>query len=355
MSRHRRPILLLVLPAALVVAFLAACGGGGGSDDEAQTLLHQTFTGQKEVRSGRLDLRMALDAPGLGGVTGPVAVHLRGPFDNGRPGSTPKFDFALDTRTGRSRLQAGAVSDGKKGYLRLSGRAYELPDAVFRQFSSKGGGAGKAAGRAGPTLSGLGLDPTRWLRDVHTEERTSSGGDPTVHLTGKVDVKRFVQDLDKLLGATGGAGLTEALAPQALSGAQRKTFAKAIESANVDIWTGTRDKTLRRLAVVLHLKGPQGKGKGGTMRLDLSVADLNRRQAIGPPADPRPLSELTAALASFARAQGQAQSSGGSPSGGSGSSSASSGAASGTSYDRCLAEAGSDIAAAQRCAALVGR
>ena len=354
MSRHRRPILLLG-PAALIVALIAGCGGGGGSDADAQALLRQTFTGQKEVRSGRLDLRMALDAQGLGGVTGPVAVHLRGPFDNGRAGSTPKFDFALDTRTGRSRLQAGAVSDGKKGYLRLEGRAYELPDAVFRQFSTKRGAAGKAAGRAGPTLSGLGLDPSRWLRDVHTEEGTSTSGDPTVHLTGKVDVERFVQDLDKLLGATGGAGLTEALAPQALSGAQRKTFAKAIDSADVDIWTGTRDKTLRRLAVLLHLKAPEGKGKGGTMRLDLSVADLNRRQAIGPPADPRPLSELTAALASFARAQGQAQSSGGTGSSGSSSSSASSGAAAGTTYDRCLADAGSDLAAAQRCAALVGR
>jgi hypothetical protein len=351
-SRHRRPILLLV-SAALVVALLASCGGGGSSDAEAQALLRQTFTGQKEVRSGRLDLRMALDAQGLGGVTGPVAVHLSGPFDNGRPGSTPKFDFALDTRTGRSRLRAGAVSDGKKGYLRLEGRAYELPDAVFRQFSTKRGAAGKAAGSAGPTLSGLGLDPSRWLRDVHTEERTTTGGDPTVHLTGKVDVERFVQDLDKLLGATGGAGLTEALAPQALSGAQRKTFAKAIESAKVDIWTGTRDKTLRRLAVVLHLKATKGKDRGGMMRLDLSVADLNRRQAIGPPADARPLSELTAALASFARSQGQAQSSGGA--GGSGSSSASSAADASSSYDRCLSDAGSDIAAAQRCAALIGR
>ena len=353
MSRHRRLILPLV-PAALAVALLAGCGGGGGSAAEAEQLLRQTFTGQKEVRSGKLDLRMALDARGLGGITGPVAVHLSGPFDNGRAGATPKFDFALDTRTGGSRLKAGAVSDGKKGYLRLEGRAYMLPDAVFKQFSASGSGAGKAAGRAGPTLSGLGLNPSRWLRDVHTEEEATVGGAPTVHLTGKVDVERFVEDLDKLLGATGGAGLTEALAPQALSGAQRKQFAKSIDRADVDIWTGARDKTLRRLAVVLHLDPAQGEGAGGTMRLDLSVADLNRRQAIGPPADPRPLSELTAALSSFARSQAQAQSSAGSG-GASSSPPASAGAASGSRYDRCLADAGSDLAAAQRCASLVGR
>ena len=81
--------------AALAVALLAGCGGGGG-DAQAEELLRQTFTGQKEVRSGKLDLRMALDARGLGGVSGPVAVHLSGPFDNGATGSTPKFDFALD-------------------------------------------------------------------------------------------------------------------------------------------------------------------------------------------------------------------------------------------------------------------
>ena len=203
--RHRR-LHLAARPGGATVALLAGCGGGGGSDAEAEALLRQTFTGQKEVRSGKLDLRMALDARGLGGITGPVAVHLSGPFDNGRPGATPKFDFALDTRTGGSRLKAGAVSDGKKGYLRLEGRAYMLPDAVFKQFSAKGSGAGKAAGRAGPTLSGLGLDPSRWLRDVRTEEEATVGGDPTVTSPGKVDVERFVKDLDKLLGATGGAG-----------------------------------------------------------------------------------------------------------------------------------------------------
>jgi hypothetical protein len=90
------------------------------------------------------------------------------------------------------------------------------------------------------------------------------------------------------------------------------------------------------------------------MRLDLSIADLNRRQAIGPPADPRPLAELTAALSSFARSQAQAQSSGGSA-GGASSSPPASTAAPASSYDRCLADAGSDLAAAQRCASLVGR
>ena len=344
MSRHRR-VLLPLLPALFLVLLLAACGGGGDGDDaEAKALLRQTFTGQKEVRSGRLDLQMNLDPRGMQGVTGPVAVHLTGPFDNGTKGATPKFDFSLSTRTGDSRLKAGAVSDGKKGYLRLEGRAYTLPDAVFDQFTKTGG---KGAGKAGPTLSGLGLDPTRWLSDVRRESGTSIGGAPTVHLTGEVDVARFTKDLEKLLGATGGAGLTEALVPQALSGAQRDAFAKAIEDADVHIWTGERDKTLRRLAVVLKLKAAEGQDEGGTMRLDLSVGDLNRRQAIGPPADPRPLSELTAALSAFARAQSEAQAQG--------SSSGSSAAKPATAYDRCLTEAGSDLAAAQRCADLVGR
>jgi hypothetical protein len=98
---------------------------------------------------------------------------------------------------------------------------------------------------------------------------------------------------------------------------------------------------------VLKLKPADGQDEGGTMRLDLSVGDLNRRQAIGPPAEPRPLSELTSALSAFARAQSQAQAQG--------SSSGSSAAKPATAYDRCLTEAGSDLAAAQRCADLVGR
>ena len=74
------------------------------------------------------------------------------------------------------------------------------------------------------------------------------------------------------------------------------------------------------------------------MCLDLSVADLNRRQAIGPPADPRPL-----------RADGRAGRPSRVPSlfAGAGFVVGVSAAKPATAYDRCLTEAGSTLAAVQ--------
>ena len=78
----------------------------------------------------------------------------------------------------------------------------------------------------------------------------------------------------------------------------------------------------------------------GTLRFDLAIAELNRPQDIGAPANPRPLSELTTALG---QVLGSAQGSTQPQTGGS------------SKYQQCLAAAGTDIAKAQRCAGLLGR
>ena len=235
----------------------AGCGGGdsGPSDEEAGALLRQTFANQQAVRSGRLDLKMDLDAKGVRGVQGPVSMRLTGPFDNGaKKGARAKFDFDLAVRTGGASLKAGAVSDGRKGYLRLAGRAYTLDGALAKSLA---GAAGKGGG--GPTLSGLGLDPRRWLSDVRAEGEETVGGSSTVHISGDVDVKKLVGDLDKLLDAAGGAGITGAIAPDALSGGTRDALVKSVDRAEVDIWTGKADKALRRLLVAPAVRRRQAE------------------------------------------------------------------------------------------------
>jgi hypothetical protein len=379
----RRLVLLALLP--VIAVLVAGCGGGDGSANEgdADALLRETFNAQKSVRSGRLDLRMDVDARGVEGLGGPLAIHLTGPFDNGAEGAIPKFDFDLDLRAGGTRLRAGTVSDGRKGYLRLQGRAYTLTDELFKQLAPRRKG-GDRGGAAGPTLSGLGVDPRRWLRDPHTEGEEQVGGAATVHIAGDIDVSRFLGDLDKLLGRTGGLGLPGAGAAGRLTETQRELLSKSIESAKADIWTGKQDKAMRRFSVLVRFdpaKGKDAKGRAGTLRFDLTVADLNRRQAIGPPADPRPLSELTAALALLVSRQAKpaagdgAGASGGAGSGASSGAGASSAGASGgaaasdgsnaagaatgrtatSRYDACLAAAGTDLAKVQRCAALLGQ
>jgi hypothetical protein len=349
-----RRLVPLALVVALAGALLAGCGSGGGHAD-VQALLSQTFGPDKPVHSGRLDLRLEVDAQGLQSFQGPLAIHLAGPFQSQGTGKVPKFDFDVAFATGGSTLRAGAISTGDKGYLTLQNRAYQLSDQLFKrlQQSRKAALPAGQAKQQAPTLQALGIDPRRWLRNARRVGEEDAGGVRTVHLAAGIDVPRFLADVNTLLGKAGRLGVTGATngVPSSLTAAQRDKIARSIQDAKVDVWTGKDDRALRRLAIDVRFDVPADvRAKGtpaqkGRVRFELGIADLNKPQAVGPPANPRPLSELTAALQ---QALGSAQASG-SQAGGS---SAGSGAA---SYDQCVAAAGADLAKEQQCAALLGR
>ncbi len=98
--------------------------------------------------------------------------------------------------------------------------------------------------------------------------------------------------------------------------------------------------------VVAGCGGSRSKPEKGTIGLDLTIAGLNERQAIGAPAAARPIGDLTAALQ---QVLAQAQAHGGGTAGPGSSSSTQ------PKYDACVQAAGSDIAKAQECASLLGQ
>ncbi len=124
-----------------------------------------------------------------------------------------------------------------------------------------------------------------------------------------------------------------------------------MKKADLDVWTGKADHALRRIRVAVtfdvpeDLRGAGGRPQKGTIGLDLAIGGLNQPQAIGAPADPRPVGELTAALQ---QVLGQAQAQGQGAAGGAGSSSQ-------PKYDACVQAAGADLAKAQQCAPLLGQ
>lgn len=343
---------MMAVMTALLALVLAGCGGGDGTSGESTAkLLRETFGTQHQVQSGRLALAVDVKADGIAGLPSPLRISLDGPFQSVKGRSAPKFDFelGLDTRDGSVKI--GAISTGTKSWLKIGTRAFTLEDNAFDGLVS--GGEGKPAG---VNLASFGVDPRRWLRGVRNLGAQDLKGERVIHLRGNVDSEPLIEDLEKLLGRTqrvGGSGSGQS--GSGITDAQRRQLVDAVTGADVDIWTGEKDHNLRRIAVDVKLE-PDG-GQPGTIRLDLAVSQLNREQPIGPPANPRPISELNAALASLA-AQGSAAGSGpatGSPSGGASSGAVTPTPQDGSEYEKCLAGAGSDIAAAQRCAALVGR
>jgi hypothetical protein len=343
--------------AALLVAVvlgalgLSACGGG---EPSAQELLKQTFSGDHDVSSGDLSLALVLDAKGLKGLQGPLSLKLNGPFASQGERELPKFDLSLAVDAGGQAFNAGAVSTGDKGYLKLQGTNFALTDQLFEQFK-KGyeQAAQQSKDKGGPTFASLGIDPLKWLTDPKKAGTEEVGGAETYHITAGIDTGRFLQDVSSLLSKAGALG-SQANLPSSLTPAQRRDIERSVKDARLQVWTGKDDKALRRLAIDVDLDVPADVRKRagglstGTLSFDLTIAQLNEDQTITAPKNARPLSDLTSIL------QGQAPSSGGAGTG-TGGGAPSAGAGASSKYLECLQKAGSDVAAIQQCAALAGQ
>jgi predicted small secreted protein len=339
----RLPLLALICLAAVL---LAACGSSSsGSGQDTEKLVNDTFGNTKPVTSGRMKLGIDVRADGLAGVPSPLTVRLGGPFQRTTSGGAPKFAFDISLATRDGQFTVGIISTGRQGWVKLGQRAFTLPPAQLKQLAG-GGGTGSKGGLPGD-LGALGVDPRLWISNVQDEGVETLEGTKVVHLSADVDIPGLVKDLDKLLSSAGGTGLNAIAGLPTGVGKDNGAVAKAVKSAGVDIWTGEKDHQLRRITIKLVVDTPSQKN--GTVSLDLGIAGLNEDQPIGPPANPRPLSELSAALAVLGRAQSQAGSASGTPgSGGSGSS-----VAPAQGYDACVQAAGSDLTKAQACADLL--
>ena len=114
-----RPRLLLLALTALLALVVAGCGGDSGSSASSDTsvddLLKQTFTGEKKVESGKLDLSLKIDIQGGSSqVQGPISLSLSGPFQTQGKGKLPKFDIDAAFEGGRPEPQGGRHLDRRR-------------------------------------------------------------------------------------------------------------------------------------------------------------------------------------------------------------------------------------------------
>ena len=354
----RWPILLLVLLASALG--LAACGGDDAEDADPAAVLKETFGEGKEVDSGRLDLSLRINAKGIEQLNGPVTVALRGPFQSQGGNQLPQFDFEAEINAGGQAFRAGAVSTGDKGFLRFQDQAYSVPDELYKQFKDGYAKTAKCNEEQGDkqgntTFQALGIDPRRWLKEPRNEGIQAVGGTDTIHIASGVDVPRFLEDVNRVLGRTDlqqddpcaeeeQAGQPkEDPASRQLTAEQRKKIADAIKDARVDVWSGKDDRILRRINVDLRVESADRK-QSGDVRLDLTIGGLNEKQQVKAPTDTKPLEEL---LAQFGGQVPNLGGGGGESGGGGGSS--------GGTYEECVAEAGGNVRALQECADLLNQ
>ncbi len=369
MTPRLRSILYLALT-ALVALVLAACGGddgGGGekkgekadSSTDVNTLLKETFSGDKKVDSGKFDMSMNIEVQGSEELQGPITIKLGGPFQTLGKGKLPKFKIDLAFKGAGQDIQAGVTSTGEKGFVSFKGQEYAVSDEIFKQVIAGYEEAQKksAAENSGKqlNLATLGIDPRNWLTDPKNEGEEKVGDADTIKITGGVDVGKLLDDVNTALGKAGSLGLQNTgQVPTKLTEEQKKQVSDAVKSLKVEVYTGKEDKILRRMVIDLDAQAPEGASGADAvkLKLDISLLDLNEDQEVAAPSNTKPFEELIGqlgGLGGLGALGGAGGASGGGAAGGAGSADQKKL----EEYTKCITEAGSDAAKAQKCAALL--
>jgi hypothetical protein len=361
MAARPRSAFALVL-AVLGLALLAGCGGGGGqeasSDMPVDQLLKQTFSGDKQVKSGVLDLSLQVDAQGSSQLSGPLSLRLSGPFESQGKGKLPKFKLSASVSGSGQNINAGVTSTVDKGFVDFQGTDYAITDNVWSQFRKGYEQSQEQANsqKKGQSLSALGIDPQNWLTNPRNAGDGKVGDDDVVRITGGVDVSKMLDDVNTLLekGRALGGSATQNI-PNKLTEQQKQQAVQAIQKPSVEIDTGKDDSILRRALVNFTVNVPKSAAataQSAKVALDLKITGINEGQDISAPANPKPFTQLLSGLNSLGLgglgAPGSTGSSGSSSSG-------SNGASADTlkKYSQCIQKAGNDSAQASKCADLL--
>src|SRR6478672_5385476 len=288
---------------ALLVAATAGLTACGDSQPDAAGLLKDAFGPNHSVKSGNLDVKLVLDANGLKSLKGPVALSLAGPFESQGKGKVPKVDLGLKISGSGANFTAGAVSTGDAGWLEVQGTPFAVDATSWARFKQQYEASASKSKGNGQTLSSLGVNPLRWLKDPKIAGTEQSGGADTYRVTASVDVSAFLDDVSTLLNKAGSLGSSAAGVPSKLTTAQRVAIASSVKDAGLQVWVGKDDKTLRRVKIDVDIDVPKairsraGGLSTGTLTFDLAINDLNKPQTITPPENARPLSDLQQLIA----------------------------------------------------------
>ena len=296
MTRSLRRILAALACLTLCGALLNACGGDEEKGETgAQALLDQTFgSGASAIDNGRMNLAFQLDPKGLLALGGPIKLSLDGPFAVPGKGQLPHLDVDFAATLATEIFRGTVLSTGRAAYVRLDGRSYKVDREFVADLRQ---GLADAEDEKQPGLKALGIDPLRWIGGARKRGEQRIAGVDTTRISGDVKVATLLADVDRLLTKAGGPG--GGSAGGLLSPEIRQQIAAGVKTAKVDIWTGTKDKILRQLAVRINFAFKQGETpiaglEAGKINLRLRLTDVNRTKlSVDAPADARPLADLT--------------------------------------------------------------
>lgn len=298
-SLRRLAAALLLTPITLAcAALLGACGGGDGEPD-VEGLLDRAFRHSIKSADLKVDAHLTLD--GLKGFERPVRLQAAGPYIVGG-GGLPKLDVDvnLGAQGAGQTVQFGLLRTGDRAFVKFGGQFYEQSRRDVERANRE---LGRGRGRQNGSLRDLGLAPRTWVVGAKDEGDEKVAGVDTHHVSGKLDTRSLLRDLNELVERSGSAiGGAPADAPAPLSIDELDDLAEVVRNPSFDVYVGKDDDVIRRLSAQLELRVPErdrtraGGIEGGALRFSIEFGDLDGGQEVQAPAKARPMADLTTQL-----------------------------------------------------------
>lgn len=269
---------------ACLAAAVAGCGGDSGTSNPGQALA-QTAAKLGEIKSGTLHFQLSVDPHEEGGSFG---FELEGPFALGKPGKLPVAEIDYTQTAGDERETVTLTSTGEHAFITVDGTAYELSSDQADELRSSGeavGGQGESGG-----LNELRIDD--WIRDAKSSDGGDVGGTDTDKIEADLDIVAAVNDLIQVARDFGGPELDP------VEGQEAEQLRAAVRDAKLEVWTGDKDRLLRRLEIEADFDPqlPEGldelaRAAGSKVTFELGIDDPNEPVEVEPPENPRPAAE----------------------------------------------------------------
>jgi hypothetical protein len=282
-----RPILVL-----LVLLGLAGCGDSSEDHAKARALLRDAFS--KPIGSANVQIDLSADLDGNPQLQQPVRVKVSGPYRSNGDGKLPDADWDVSISGGGQTFTIGLLTTADGAYLEFQGQSYTLGDGIAKAVTGPPRGAGKGF------FERLGVDPLEWVSEPVEEGDADVAGVPTRHVEGRIDVERTLRGLNEIVAK---ARTAVAGGPRAqLTDGQIEAASDAVDDPRFDAYVGKPDGKIRRVSIDLEFDVPEdsrrrvGGLEGGTVTLDVELAQVGQVKPVEPPKDARPIEELTKQL-----------------------------------------------------------
>lgn len=290
---------LLPLAALACAVLLGACGDDDANQDGVESLLDRAFRQSIERADLKIEGHLTLD--GLRGFERPVRLEATGPYIAGRRG-VPELDVdvTLGAQGAGQTVQFGVLRTADRAFVKFGGEFYEQPRAEVRRANRD---LGDDRGRPAGSLAELGLRPRTWVVGARDEGEERVAGVQTRHLSGRLDVRVLLRDLNRLVRRSASAiGGSAADAPAPFTTSQLDYVAEIVRNPSFDVYVGKEDDVIRRLSAQLEVRVPEddrsrvGGVEGGALRFSIEFSDVDGDQVVEAPARARPIAQLTRQL-----------------------------------------------------------